>query len=73
MKKLYSLTIRGRHKLWAFDVLVDPRYVLEWRLDGLQIDEVVNIIPEWYVEAGLPVRLWCFIQDLLNLKNPFAG
>lgn len=73
MKKLYSLSVRGKRKEWSFEVLVDPKYISDWRADGLQIDEIVNVIPQWYVDAGLPVRLWCFVQDILNFKNPFTG
>lgn len=72
MKKLYALDIRGKWKEWTFEVWVDPKYVDEWRSDGLHIDEIVNTIPEWWMNLGFSARLWCFFQDLFNLKNPFA-
>ena len=72
-KKLYSLNIRGRHKEWGFPIWADPKHVEDWRADGLNVDEIVNIIPEWWVNAGFSVRLWCFFQDLFNFKNPFAS
>jgi hypothetical protein len=72
MKKLYSLYIRGKRKEWEFDVWVDPKYLDEWRDDGIKIDEVVNIIPAWWVGLGFSVTVWCFFQDLLNFKNPFS-
>jgi hypothetical protein len=70
-KKLYSLSIRGRQHSWNFHVYVDPKYVPEWRADGIEIDEVCNTIPEWVVNAGL-LRPWCFFQDLFHFKNPFV-
>lgn len=47
MKKLYSITVKGKQKEWGFDVWLDPKYLPDWREDGLQIDEVFNIIPVW--------------------------
>lgn len=69
-KKLYSLTVRGREKVWLFETYVDPRYVKEWRADGVQIEEICNLIPVWVVDRGL-TRIWCFFQDLFHFKNPF--
>lgn len=69
-KKLYQLTVRGKLKAWNFDVYVDPQYVEEWRADGLVIDEVCNVIPEWVADIGL-TSAWCFAQDVFNFKNPF--
>jgi hypothetical protein len=71
MKKLYALTVRGRQREWSFHVDVDPRYVPEWRADGLEIDEIVNTIPEWIVDLHL-TRVWCFCQDIFNFRNPFS-
>ena len=34
----------------------------DWRADGLEIDEIVNVIPEWAVAAGL-LRPWVQVQD----------
>jgi len=65
-KKTYCLNVRGRKKEWCFLVEIDPKYINEWREDGLQIDEVVNTIPQWYVDLGLPVKLWCAVQDFLK-------
>ncbi len=70
-KKLYSLTIRGREKTWTFDTYVEPKYVDEWRADGIEIDEVCNVIPVWVADLGL-TRAWCFFQDLFYFKNPFS-
>ena len=68
MKKLYSITLIGRNHVWCFDIDAEPHCVDEWREDGLDIDEVINRIPKWYVDAGFPVVVWCFFQDIFNLK-----
>ncbi len=59
-KKLFALDVRGRRNEWTFLVWEDPQYLDDWRDDGLIIDEVVNIIPQWWVLLGFPVKLWCF-------------
>jgi len=64
-KKLYSVIIQGKWHKWSFDVWAYPEYAEEWKQDGLQVDEIVNSIPEWWVSIGLPVKLWCFFQDIL--------
>jgi hypothetical protein len=71
-KKLYSITIRGNEHTWSFDVMVDPRFVEEWRADGIEIDEICNVIPEWIADLGI-TRLWCFVQDLFHFRNPFKS
>lgn len=71
MNKIYALRVRGKTKDWEFHVDVDPKYVQEWRDDGLNIDPVINIIPAWWVNAGFSIKFWCFWQDLFNFKNPF--
>jgi hypothetical protein len=70
MAKRYSLTVRGATHLWSFDVLVDPQYVAEWRADGLDLEEVVNVIPAWVVQLGL-VRPWCLAQDVFHFRHPW--
>ena len=69
---LLTVTVRGKRKTWCFDFYGDPKYLDEWRADGLEVSEVVNTIPAWWVEWGLPVRLWCFCQDVFHFKNPWA-
>ena len=70
-KKHYSLKIRGKSHTYTFDVWVDPRHLERWWADGIEIDEVVNTIPQWAVNVGL-MRPWIFVQDLFNFRNPFA-
>lgn len=69
-KKLLSLTVRGKEKRYGFEFYGDPKYLEEWRADGLDVDEVVNTIPTWVVRVGL-AKPWCFLQDVFNFKNPF--
>jgi len=67
MKKLYSVEIRGVEKHWSFPFYGDSKYLEEWRADGLEINEIINVIPEWVVNAGL-LKPWVFFQDLFNFK-----
>lgn len=71
-KKTLAINIRGRRKSWSFKFQGDPKYLAEWREDGLEIDEVYNTIPEWAVNAGL-LRVWCFVQDVFHFRNPLKG
>jgi hypothetical protein len=58
----YSIEVKGRHHRWSFPIDIDPKYLDDYRGDGLIIDEVVNVIPErlprWLVDP------WCAVQDL---------
>ncbi len=65
-----EVEVQGNRCKWGFVFEGDTKYLADWRADGLVVDEVLNIIPEWVVRLGL-MRAWCFIQDLLNFKNPF--
>lgn len=58
MKKLYSLDIRGKRKEWCFDIWADPKYVEEWRNDGLVLQEILNTVPMWVADFKL-TRIWC--------------
>jgi len=62
--KRYALMIRGRRNEWSFPVWAKPEHVEEWREDGLIVDEVLNVIPQWVVDLGL-TRPWCWLQDVL--------
>jgi len=64
--KQYTLYVRGKYKEWSFTIPGKPEWVKDWREDGLKVDEIVNVIPQWYVDLGLPVKLWCVIQDILK-------
>jgi len=71
MKK-YSVTVTGQTNKWTFSFTGDPEHVEHWRADGLEIDEIVNTIPEAVADVGLG-RVWTFFQDLFNFRNPFKG
>ena len=64
MKKHYSITVKGRRKTWSFDVLLNSRYLDDYRGDGLIIDEVVNTVPEWL--WWRLVKPWCLAQDVIR-------
>ena len=70
-KKLLNVAVRGNSKEWSFNFYGDPKYLEDWRSDGLEVYEVENTIPVWVNELGL-TRLWCIFQDLFNFKNPWA-
>ena len=70
-KKLLIIAVRGNQKTWGFNFYGDPKYLKAWRMDGLEIGEVQNVIPVWIVNIGL-TRAWCFFQDVFNFKNPWA-
>ena len=67
MKKLLSLEVKGAEKDWSFSFYADPKYINEWRQDGLEINEICNTIPEWVADMEL-VKPWIFFQDLFNFK-----
>ena len=71
-KKLLSVTVHGNERQWGFSFYGDPKYLPEWRADGLEIDQIENVIPEWVVDMGL-LRPWCFVQDVIHFKNPFRS
>jgi hypothetical protein len=62
MNQLISVTVRGKSKTWAFNFRGDPKYLAEWRADGLKTDEVLNTIPVWAHELGL-TPLWFAAQN----------
>ena len=70
-KKLLSVTVKGNEKTWAFNFYGDPKLLDEWREDGLEVIEILNVIPVWVVDAGL-LRPWVFFQDALNFRNPLS-
>lgn len=63
MRRRYSLTVRGDQKAWSFTLDAELEHVADWRADGLEVDEVLNTVPEWAVRWGI-LRPWVFVQDL---------
>ena len=71
-KKLLGIEVKGKTKTWGFNFYGDPKHLQEWLNDGLDVYEILNIVPEWVVDYGLS-KPWIFFQDLFNFKNPFSG
>jgi hypothetical protein len=65
VKRLYSVTVRGREKTWGLPIKALPEHVEDWRADGLEVDELINTIPVWIHGLGL-TRPWCAAQDFWN-------
>ena len=73
MKADLSITVRGKSgRSYSFPFQGNPKYLKEWREDGLEINELCNTIPVWVVRVGL-ARQWCFVQDVFRFRNPFIG
>lgn len=69
-KVLMSVTVCGKEKTWSFNFYGDPKYLPEWWEDGLPIGVIENTIPVWVANLGM-TRVWCFMQDVFNFRNPF--
>lgn len=69
---LHSVTVRGNGHTWLIDTYITREIAQVWRDDGVEIHEVINRIPKWYVDMGGSVRLWCFVQDVFHFKNPWS-
>lgn len=67
--QLLSIELRGKRKQWGFLFYADPKYIPEWRADGLDVCVVENLVPTWV--PGWLVRAWCFAQDVFLFKNPW--
>ena len=61
MKSLMSLTVRGKQHEWSFTFTGDPCDLEEWRQDGLDVVEIVHVIPDWVVSLGL-AWVWVLFQ-----------
>lgn len=72
MKKRYLLVVRGKQHEWLFKIDAAPEHVVDWRDDGLEVNELVNSIPYWIAGTVL-MRPWIFIQDVFHFRNPFRA
>lgn len=64
---MYSITVTGKSgKQYSFNFEASAEHVDQWHKEGFQIDEIVNVIPEW-LPSPL-VRVWCFLQDIYNFR-----
>lgn len=68
--KHYEVTIRGKQSEWSLPIAgkVTKQTIADWRTDGLEIIEIHNSIPTWWL---LPAKIWCWIEDVFNFQNPF--
>lgn len=67
MKKLVCVKIRGKVKNWWIEWYATDAQIAGMRLDGIEVDEVVNSVPAWVASFGM-TRVWCFFQDLINFN-----
>lgn len=70
VKKLMSIEVRGKASQWGVNFHADASQVDAMRADGLDVMEVMNVIPGWVMEAGL-ARVWMFFEDVWNFRWPF--
>lgn len=68
----HTVFVRGKEKTWCIETMITPATAQDWRDDGLEVSECLNSIPVWAVNAGIPVRWWFFVQDVIRLRNPWA-
>ena len=45
--KLYSIIVKGKYHSWSFNSYLNPDHIQDYLDDGLEVYEMVNIIPEW--------------------------
>ena len=62
MAKL-ALTIQGKNHSWVWIVEGDPKYLEEWRDDGLEIDEIIIIVPAWWIDMGFSASRYDLISE----------
>ncbi len=67
---LHSVEIRGKESTWCIHTYITRDTASAWRADGLTVHEIENTIPDWLV-GWFPLRVWCFLQDVFNFRNPF--
>ena len=53
MTRLYSITIQGDQRTWNHLVWANPEHADEWRQDGIEVDEVLYIVPDLVQSMGL--------------------
>jgi hypothetical protein len=64
---MLTLKVRGRHSEWSFAIEGDERMLADWRADGLDVDEVTNVIPAWL--PAVLIRPWCWVEDRLRCSS----
>lgn len=66
-----GIVIRGRQHEWSLSCDVSMRAINAMREDGVDVSLIVNTVPLWVAACGL-TTIWCAIQDVWNLRSPFA-
>jgi len=56
MKKVH-LTVKGKKHTWYFQVLADPKYIPEWKADGLDVSPIRCESPALITKLGLQ-QVW---------------
>lgn len=62
--KRLEITVCGKSDKWEFTFYGDPSNLKTWRDDGLDVNEVINVVPEWIVNVGWTIP-FCILQDLV--------
>ncbi len=53
MNKRMMLTIKGKEHIWLFPISANPRYLADWRADGLDIGIITYETPTLIAWLGL--------------------
>lgn len=69
---LTIMCMRGQKHEWDVQAEMSNEQIADLRAVGHEIGIVENIVPVPVAEAG-GTRVWCFMQDLWNFKNPFRN
>lgn len=62
MDKKLTICVEGKEHSWCFNFKGDPKYIPEWRADGLEVYELGGSIPAWL--PGWAIRPWFAAQSL---------
>lgn len=62
----FTTTVRGREHEWRVEV--SEASVDDMRADGIEVQEIVNTIPAWAVNAELG-GLWMLVQDIWDAPS----
>lgn len=62
MKKEYAIKIHGRDLVWEMVVEATCETVDDWIYDGLDVEELINEVPDWIARIGL-TKLYFWLQN----------
>jgi hypothetical protein len=62
MKRPHSLIVRGAEHVWSARIYLEPDHAEQWQDDGVEVYELVCIIPAWAQRLGLS-RVFCAAQQ----------